>query len=121
MDLNYTVGYDSLIGFKGILGTGMTFALCSNQKDKEIKDWRVCWINKASGGVMMEKAVYLEASSTLEVQKKLNDYLRIRTGPRMTAALVKDTECDKTFTSGGALTAVVAIDWDLTPSHTKAK
>ncbi len=112
MDLSYAIGYDKLIGFKGAFGTGVTAVLCTNDKEGQRPEWRLCWINNAKGSAMIEKAVWLEASTTLEIQKKLSEDLRIRAGARATASLVKDTEAGNIVGSGGQITGVLAVDWD---------
>lgn len=119
LDLGYNMGYDKFIGFKSTLGTGLTMAVCSNQKEGEVKEWRLCWLNSAKGQMMVERAVWLEASTAIEVQKKINDSLRIRGGAKMIASDVHDTEKNK-HQSAISVVATIGIDWDYIPKKVKS-
>ncbi len=114
-DIAYVVGYDSQIDFKGTFGAGLTLALCSNNRTGETPDWRLCWYNNAKTGLMVEKAVYVEASSLLEIQKKINDDFRLRGGVRATASGFQNSEENKGY-GAVSVTGVLGVDWDFIPA-----
>ena len=87
MELGYAIGYDQLTGFKGGLKYGWTLALCTNggEVDKT-PELRLCWLNNVTGTIMPEMNMWLEASTALELQKKVSEDFRIRGGARADGA-----------------------------------